>query len=246
MVSPSTQLSLSKNWKLTLPTGSAGSPAEITQPRLQTYTDTNFRVSSGRVIFTARCGGVTTSGSSYPRSELREMRSNGQDRAAWSNRSGTHVMLLDQAFLHLPNRKPHCVAGQVHGGDDDITACRLEGKKLWITRGDDTNYRLLDGSYALGTRFTIRFKATPAGIFYDYNDGDVTGTVPGSFSGAYFKAGCYTQSNTEKGDSASAYGQVAVWGIAMNGAPLVGDPPDPPPTVVRPNAPVKPVNPCGG
>lgn len=245
MASPSAVLGLSKNWKLTLPTGSSGNPTEILQPRLQTYTDANFRVGSGgdRVIFTAKVGGVTTSGSSYPRSELREMRNNGQDRAAWSNQSGTHVMLLDAAFLHLPEGKPHVVLGQVHGGDDDVTACRLEGTKLYITNGDDTHYDLIDSSYSLGTRFTIRFKATPAGIFYDYDTGTQTGTVPGKFSGCYFKAGCYTQANSGNG---SGYGQTAIFGIAMNGAALPGDPPDPSPAAPRPTPPAKPVNPCGG
>lgn len=249
MASPSQLLGLSKNWKWQGPTSEGGKIIERKQPALQTYSDSNFRVSGDRVLFTAKCGGTTTSGSAYPRSELREMTNNGKDQAGWSNRSGVHSMLLDQAFLHLPKRKPHVVAGQVHGGSDDVTVCRLEGKRLYITKGDQTDYALLEANYVLGTRFTIRFKATTAGIFFDYNDGEVTGTVGGKFSGCYFKAGCYTQSNPSKGDSPSDYGQVAIFGIAMNGAALPGDPPAPPPVLPRPDPPKPPVddeNPCGG
>jgi hypothetical protein len=235
---PAAILGLSSNWKLTLPTGSSESPTEIMQPKLQTYADPYFKVyGSDRVIFTAKCGGVTTSKSGYPRSELREMRNNGRDKAAWSNKSQTHIMTLDQAFIHLPVRKPHVVAGQIHDGADDVCACRLEGNKLWMTRGDDTHFDLLDGNYALGTRFTIQFTARPGGIDYNYNGGAIEGTVPGNFYGCYFKAGCYTQSSPAKGDSPSAYGQVAMWDLIM------GAPPAPP---VRPPAPTVPVNPCGG
>lgn len=238
MAYPAAVLDLSVNWKLTLPVGSKGSPTEILQPKLAKYADPWFKAgSSDYVVFTARCGGVTTSNSGYPRSELREMRNNGRDRAAWANKSGTHIMTLDQAFTHLPSAKPHCVAGQVHGGDDDVCACRLEGKKLWMTKGDNTHYQLLDGDYDLGTRFTITFEAKPGGIDFDYNSGDVTGTVGGNYSGCYFKAGCYVQSSPAKGDSPSAFGQVAMWGLTMGPLPT---------PAARPTPPKKPTNPCGG
>ena len=64
------------NWKITLPIGSSGSPTEIKQPQLDTYSvDPYFKLTTAKdgVQFRAHCGGTTTSGSSYPRSELREM-----------------------------------------------------------------------------------------------------------------------------------------------------------------------------
>jgi hypothetical protein len=240
VASPASVLGLSKNWKLTLPTGGSEDPTEILQPRLATYSDPYFKVSGDHVLFTAKCGGVTTSKSGYPRSELREMASNGTKKAAWSNRSGTHIMTLDQAFMHLPDKRPHCVAGQVHDALDDVTVCRLEGNKLWATKGDNTHFHLLDSNYVLGTRFTITFEATSGGIHIDYNAGEEEVTVPGNFNGCYFKAGVYPQSNPAKwGESPSAYGQVAIWDVIMG--PL-------PPKPVRPVAPTPPPpeNPCGG
>jgi hypothetical protein len=46
------------------------------------------------VTFTAPVNGTTTSGSKYPRSELREMTNNGLSNASWS---ATNVTVLQQA-----------------------------------------------------------------------------------------------------------------------------------------------------
>ncbi|HEX4250847.1 MAG TPA: polysaccharide lyase family 7 protein, partial [Pseudonocardia sp.] len=76
-----------KAWKLTLPTGSAGSPKEITQPALATFSSSPwFQPTSdcAAVVFRSAVDGVTTKGSSYPRSELREM-GDGGSAAGWSS-----------------------------------------------------------------------------------------------------------------------------------------------------------------
>ena len=36
-----------------------------------------------------------------------------------------------------------------------------------------------------------------------------------STSGCYFKAGCYTQSNTSKGDASTAYGEVVIYSLSV-------------------------------
>ena len=65
------------NWKLTLPSGE--------QPELATFKNKFFHVDpkGDGVVFTAPAGGSTTSGSDYPRSELREMTDNGRNEASW-------------------------------------------------------------------------------------------------------------------------------------------------------------------
>ena len=117
------------NWKLTLPTGQEGKPEEIVEPELSSFTNDFFRLNDGRdgVVFTANAGGVTTSGSSYPRSELREM--NGQEKASWSNTAGTHTMRVREAVTRLPAVKPHVVAAQIHDAEDDVIEVRLEGQR---------------------------------------------------------------------------------------------------------------------
>ncbi|HEY0616101.1 MAG TPA: polysaccharide lyase family 7 protein, partial [Kribbella sp.] len=83
------------NWKLTLPTGSEGKPAEVKQPELADYAKDPYFVVEGKgVRFRAPVDGVTTSGSSYPRSELREMTNDGQEKADWSSTSGTHTLIV--------------------------------------------------------------------------------------------------------------------------------------------------------
>jgi hypothetical protein len=82
--------------------------------------------------------------------------------------------------------------------------------KLWMTSGDNTHYKLLDGAYKLGTKFTVLFEVT-AGKIKMYYNGVEKGTITGAFSKCYFKAGCYTQSNKEKGDKPTAYGEVVVY-----------------------------------
>src|SRR6266511_3032166 len=130
---PSGVLNLT-NWKLTLPvdTAHAGSPDEITQPELNGFQDAQYfhvNDSGNGVVFKAHCGGATTSGSGYPRSELREMNSNGSTKASWSTTSGTHTMEISQAVTHLPVVKPHVVVGQIHDAADDVIVFRFEGRR---------------------------------------------------------------------------------------------------------------------
>ena len=214
---PATLLNLT-NWKLTLPvdTSHAGSPDEILQPELNGFQDLNyFRVNGtlNGVVFKAHCGGATTSGSGYPRSELREMANNGTTRASWSTTSGTHTMEITQAITHLPVVKPHVVVGQIHDASDDVIVFRLEGSKLFIDlNGNDGP--VLTTNYQLGDVFTTKFVARNGGVECYYNGKHIY-TYPVSTSGCYFKAGCYTQSNTSKGDAPSAYGEVVIYNLSV-------------------------------
>ncbi len=214
---PSRLLNLA-NWKLTLPvdTSHDGSPDEIKQPELDGFQNTNyFRVNESKtaVLFTAPCGGATTSGSSYPRCELREMTNGGRDTAAWSTTVGTHTMEIQEAILHLPVVKPHVVAGQIHDANDDVIVFRLEGTKLFIDENGNDG-PVLTTSYQLGDVFTAKFVARNGGVDCYYN-GQFIYTHPASASGCYFKAGCYTQSNSSKGDAPTAYGQVAIYDVSI-------------------------------
>src|ERR1051326_2414254 len=214
---PSDVLNLT-NWKLTLPvdTSLPGSPDEITQTALDSYVNPNYFYVNGAhngVVFTAPCGGATTSGSGYPRSELREMINNGIDRASWSTSSGTHTMEITQAITHTPVVKPHVVAGQIHDAGDDVCVFRLEGTKLFVDQ-NGVNGPVLTSNYKLGDIFTVKFVARNGGVECYYN-GSYIYTYHVSASGCYFKAGCYTQSNTSKGDAPTAYGEVVIYKLSV-------------------------------
>jgi hypothetical protein len=206
------------NWKLTLPidTDHAGSPDEIKRPELDTYSHKDyFRINDAKtgVMFRAHCGGYTTSGSGYPRSELREMTKDGTANAAWSPASGTHKMVVREAITHLPVAKPDVVAAQIHDSADDVIEIRLRDKLLFVEH-DGANYGTLDAAYALGTTFTVEIRVTAGKLEVFYNGvRKVERTTSGS--GYYFKAGAYTQSNTSKGDLPTAYGEVMIYDLKV-------------------------------
>jgi hypothetical protein len=205
------------NWKVTLPIGAEEKPTEIKQPALASYSkDPYFTVDGTGVQFRAPVNGVTTGGSSYPRAELREMTDNGTKNAAWSSTSGTHTLTVKEAFVKLPAGKPHVVGAQIHGGDDDVTVFRLEGTKLYVTDGDNPHHKLITDKYVLGTPFEAKFVVSGGTVRAYYNGVQQT-TLSTSFSGAYFKAGAYTQANCEKSSpcSASNYGEVHIFDLKV-------------------------------
>lgn len=189
------------NWKITLPVenpNKSNRPLEIRQPQLARYKiDPWFIVASDGtgVQFRAPVNSPTTSGSKYPRSELREMADNGTTNAAWSSTQGTHTMFLDQVITKVPKIKKHVVAGQIHDDNDDIIVIRLEYPNLYINV-DGKNVYILDSSYALGKRFTIKFEVNGAQTKVYYNNSQTPVYILNlNYSSAYFKAGAYTQSN---------------------------------------------------
>lgn len=210
-----------KLWKLTLPVkGSGSGPLEILQPALATYKhDSYFYLNAVKngVIFRVNHGGHTTSGSSNPRTELREMAGDGTKQASWSSTSGTHKMTIKQKINRLTKVKPHVVVGQIHDANDDVTVFRLEGKSLWITDGNTAHGRLLTDNYQLGTIFTVGFEVSGGVVKYYYNDQLVPYSQKKSFSGAYFKAGNYLQSNplTAPSESTSEYSEVEILDVQV-------------------------------
>lgn len=221
IIYPSQMLDLT-NWKLTLPTGDSENPTEILQPDLATYiNDPWFMLNSDKtgVRFRAPVNGITTSGSGYPRSELREMKNSGKDKASWSSTSGTHTMIIDEAITAVPQIKKHVVAGQIHDKSDDIIVIRLEYPNLYVNVGGKNKYKL-DSSYTLGKRFTVKFVVNKGKTRVYYNgSANPVYTLSKSYSGAYFKAGTYTQSNCTRElflfCNDSNFGEVVVYGLSV-------------------------------
>jgi Alginate lyase len=192
-----------RGWKLTLPIGTPDKPTqpeEIRQPELADFEISPWfqpTADCTGVAFRAPIDAPTTSGSHYPRSELREMTADGSENASWSSTSGTHTMTVTEAFTGLPQGKPHLVGAQIHDDDDDITVFRLEGTNLYVTDGDNPNYKLITDNYVLGTKFEAKFVVS-AGVVQAFYNGQLQATLAKNFSDAYFKAGAYTQANCER------------------------------------------------
>jgi len=209
------------NWKETLPTGQPSNPTEIMQPDLAAYSnDPYFHLNSAcdGIVFRAPVNGVSTSGSGYPRSELREMTGNGTTTASWSTSSGTNTMFIDEAIMAVPETTKSVVAGQVHNAKRDLIVIRLEDTKLFVDVNGDGG-PTLDSNYTLGKRFTVKFVAENKQIKIYYNGSpDPAYTLDKKGSENYFKAGVYTQANcsTEKNCSSDNYGEVIIYRLLIN------------------------------
>ncbi len=206
------------NWKLTLPIGEAGHPTEIKHEALRSYSsDGFFFVEANKgVVFRANAGGVTTPHSKYPRTELREMTNGGKDKAAWTTTEGKHSLIVTAAITHLPVAKPHIVAAQIHDESDDVVMVRLERDYLFV-EGGGSDLGALASSYQLGTPFTVKLEAQNGRVRVYFNDMNKPKVdVERKASGCYFKAGAYVQSNQEKGDDASAYGEVVISKLVLS------------------------------
>jgi poly(beta-D-mannuronate) lyase len=206
------------NWNLTLPTGSPGRPDTVQQPALATYSSPFFQVDAGRggVVFTSDAGGVTTKGSSYPRSELRE--TNGDKLAEWSNRSGSHTLEVRQSVIALPPVKPEVVTAQIHDEEDDVIEVRLEDNRLLAQYGGgdgDKNEIVIDPAYVLGTPYDLRIVAAAGRIDVFYN-GAHSGGAALAGDDWYFKTGSYLQSNVSRGDAADAVGRVVLYALRVS------------------------------
>lgn len=214
---PADRLDLSC-WKLTIPIDADDNqkPDEVKQPDLATFSNERcffLDPASDGVLFRAWAGGATTPNSKYPRCELREMTANGSANAAWATNDGTHTMTLRVQINQLPPVKPHVVCAQIHDADDDLMMVRLERKKLFIERNDIGDIAL-DDDYELGTAFDIKIEAADGVVRLWHND-QLKMTWEVVTHGCYFKAGCYTQSNPDRGDEPDAYGETVIHALAV-------------------------------
>ncbi len=206
-------------WKLTLPvdTERPGHPDEIRQRELNSFQDPkHFFVNQTAqgVVLRAYCGGSTTKGSKYPRCELREMGARGDKLAAWATDDGSvHTMTMRVAIMKTPAVRKHVVCAQIHDADDDLLMVRLEGTTLLVERNSDKDVVLV-ANYSLGTPFDLKIQAG-GGHVQVWRDGAVKLNWQTSRRGCYFKAGCYTLSNPERGDAPDSYGEIIMYRLQV-------------------------------
>jgi hypothetical protein len=224
------------NWEVTLPVNSQGVPdgqkdaSEVSQPELASFSDDYFQSDSAGdgVTFMAPIDGSTTTGSFYPRSELREM--NGRKHASWSTTRGTSTMVVTESVDSAPAVKQQVVFAQLHGSSDDVFEAEMSrsdtmGYVLDVNHNGDQWGSDLDDNYELGTKFTLVIVAS-GGYIDVYFNGDRKVQEANSTRHDYFKVGAYTQSNecTEGGQQADcssgkvddhSFGQVTVYLLAV-------------------------------
>lgn len=241
-------------WKLTLPTGQVEHPTERESDVLQAGKEWPPYYEAGQdedgtpyVAFRAPVDGVTTSGSGNPRSEYRQMLGVGKP-AAWSATDSKvfNTLLIEEAFIAEPNKRTDSgiagvVGAQIHDAKDDFCVLRREGANLWLTSGNNTHFKLLTNSYVAGTKVQLAFVAGNKKVAVYFNGNPVATLDASKLTGAYFKAGCYTQANSSnsKPNDETNYGEVHIYRLKVTTGSKAGDVafpagPTPPPVDTTP------------
>lgn len=223
-----------RNWKITLPKSQDGdSEADevyVNQsnndysgdPSFRFYEDSRYFYTSGSdVVFKCQAGAPSTSGSSNPRSELREMISDGSNEIWWDMRS-TQLRKLEirAKITKVPSSGKICFA-QIHGkksrGYDDIVRLQIRAGSnagsgsngtLYVI-GDATNDSADDiGSYRLGDELNMRIESNNSMVRIYLNNSLVKSysNIPSPEN--YFKAGVYLQSNPSSGFGQVEFSQI--------------------------------------
>jgi hypothetical protein len=219
---PSGNFNLS-NWKITLPVDQNGtlSGTAVEVQNLSGYQNSKYFYtgSDGAMVFYASVDGATTSGSSYARSELREM--NGSEKAAWNLSKGGFMgatLEVDAA----PNRDGvggKLVVGQIHGQDDELVRLYWENGTVYFVNdqagasNSETKFTLKDSTGAtpeisLDEKFSYTINAKGSTLEVDVHaDGKVyeSSTAINSVwqsDSFYFKAGAYLGANESNGSGA--------------------------------------------
>jgi Alginate lyase len=194
-------------WSLQLPIGSSGNPDTIPPSQLEGssgFQDSYFYTnkSDGGMEFWDPENGVTTANSKYPRSELREMNSSGQD-ANWFPSGTTNTLSATLKVVKVPD---HVCVGQIHLGSGGSTKPLLElfyyksgeieiGIEQTPAGGNEVLHKV--GTVSLGTQFSYSIGLSNSTISLSINGGSKqTWQMSSTFNGygMYFKAGDYDQS----------------------------------------------------
>jgi hypothetical protein len=207
-------------WELQLPIGSPGDPTTIPPSELEGangytnpayfWTDKN----DGSMTFWDPESGVTTPDSNYPRTELRQMNSNGT-AANWSL-TGDHTLSAD---LRVVSVTSNVSVGQVHlgtGGTSTKPLAELyyhsDGDIYLGTENSPSGGQTLHyiTNVALGVQWTYALNVNDDTLNLTVNGSKTSYPVPSSFDAydQYFKAGDYNQtasSSTTNGAKVKFY-----------------------------------------
>ena len=223
------ELEFLDHWRLdtNLPTnGDYRNAVTIETNDLDTYSDSYFQIiTGGGVSMRARFGGaVTSTGTAYARTELREM-ADASTAAAWACTSKAKQMFARVRIKKTGRYKPEMSVAQIHDGHSDnleilytydltqngnafpaTGALGDKGKILAVWNGTRTGAAALDATYVVGDTIEVTVTANGAvgagNMRVDYKNvtqhkmSSASKAFGSTTGGCYFKAGNYHQSCT--------------------------------------------------
>jgi len=222
------------HWNLTLPTGREGKPDVVpTGQLLGGYKSEYFFFNDrGALVFWCPVTGVTTKGTHYPRSELRETDPSGS-LVNWHLVDGPATLTADLAITQVPGTG-RLTVGQIHDdGTDGIKSEPLLKLVYKFSKGAQTgklvaqvrptpeakksDEHVLVEDLPQGTKFSYRIHLDPSRqLRVDINGGErYHGEVDPAWErqGLYFKIGSYLEDNA--GDETEG-GRVEVYSLAIS------------------------------
>ncbi|TVY07486.1 polysaccharide lyase family 7 protein [Paenibacillus cremeus] len=200
-------------WKLQQPDNTTISSSQL----VSGYSSPYFYIASdGNQAFMDPQTGTPTSGSSHPRSELREITTSGAN-AAWSM-TGTNTMTnTAKVTLQGGGTSGNTTIGQVFDSTGGFPLCEFEYEATPNSNGG--NFRILyeessgNGTYTylsnvvpLNTQFTYKLSLS-GGVLTVYVNGQSVFSKNPNLSGDqfYFKTGNYDQTATAGSNSTTPY-----------------------------------------
>lgn len=216
-------------WKLTLPvSGSSGNALEV--KNLAGFEQSTYFYDSadGGMVFRADTTGATTSGSRYPRSELREMA--GSDLAWWTLADGgtmSGTLKVDAVPVKTGGVDGRLIFAQIHGTSEELLRMYWENGSVYFVNdqsgpsNNETNFYFANAKgepprIAKGEVFSylidVQGDTMSVQIFADgqtYSSVSKLSSVWQSDE-FYFKAGVYLGVNSSSGTGS---GQVSYYGL---------------------------------
>jgi PKD repeat protein len=234
------------NWYIQFPTSngvltcSAGSVDSATTTQLiDGYTNAPYFYTGtdGAMVFWAPINGATTGGSSYPRSELRELIATNNTGVNWIP-YGTHILNAQCKVLQVPPTTKEVIIGQIHGYSGDALPTvkvvydngKIHGTVKTNSTDDGSDYDFPDVSSGLSNTITYTIELVNGlvsvainGITNSYNIFQSDPTYTNETQ--YFKAGDYCQADscTNPGNAEGAL--VAFYALTRYDAPSITNQP---------------------
>lgn len=218
-VAPGTKFDLS-NWQLQLPIASGSGVKQVQGSALKTFASANFYLDSttNAMTFWAPENGAHTSGSLYPRSELREL-APGFPNGDWKAATGTHEMNVTLKVLKLP-QDGSIVIGQVHadgvsGSCSVVLELEYTGGPLIAHTRDSScgNVQTTVGHSSVGAEIDYQVEVKNNVLTVKTNTGSTaTSTIHNTYP-IYFKVGSYVQ---DAASSSTQGGTVAVTKLSIS------------------------------